>query len=207
MVHTLMSATRLLDSSAPQTLTSNPAVEVENQRVTISPLSTRFGVNFKGQLAAVVLFTIADGDADAIRTGWSDVFQDRRERAPSPPSTLAAVTNVPGAESFSCLAQPCGRSQRHGQSRQIRSRSHDDVPRGRSHGDACLRCHLGGHVNCHNGQPTVEKIAKKKRIKKCKSKTAGRSSGADLRVADPPGASSLLLLLTPSHRRGTSNGR
>ncbi|GAC72600.1 hypothetical protein PANT_7c00178 [Moesziomyces antarcticus T-34] len=128
MVHTLMSATRLLDSSVPQTLTSNPAVEVENQRVTISPLSTRFGVNFKGQLAAVVLFTIADGDADAIRTGWSDVFQDRRERAPSPPSTLAAVTNVPGAESFSCLAQPCGRSQRHGQSPQNRSRSHDDVP-------------------------------------------------------------------------------
>ncbi|ETS60981.1 hypothetical protein PaG_04912 [Moesziomyces aphidis] len=75
MVHTLASATGLLDSSVPQTLTSNPTVEVENQRVTVSPLSTRFGVNFKGQLAAVVLFTIANGNVDAIRTGWSDVFE------------------------------------------------------------------------------------------------------------------------------------
>ncbi|SPO22511.1 related to golgi-specific brefeldin a-resistance guanine nucleotide exchange factor 1 [Ustilago trichophora] len=75
MVHTLASATGLLDSSVPQTLTSNPTVEVENQKVTVSPLSTRFGVNFKGQLAAVVLFTIANGNVDAIRTGWSDLFE------------------------------------------------------------------------------------------------------------------------------------
>ncbi|SPC60877.1 related to golgi-specific brefeldin a-resistance guanine nucleotide exchange factor 1 [Ustilago sp. UG-2017b] len=75
MVHTLASATGLLDSSAPQALTSNPTVEVENQQVTVSPLSTRFGVNFKGQLAAVVLFTIANGNVDAIRTGWSDLFE------------------------------------------------------------------------------------------------------------------------------------
>ncbi|SJX61252.1 related to golgi-specific brefeldin a-resistance guanine nucleotide exchange factor 1 [Sporisorium reilianum f. sp. reilianum] len=75
MVHTLASATGLLDSSVPQTLTSNPTVEVENQRITVSPLSTRFGVNFKGQLAAVVLFTIANGNVDAIRTGWSDLFE------------------------------------------------------------------------------------------------------------------------------------
>ncbi|TKY84945.1 hypothetical protein EX895_006025 [Sporisorium graminicola] len=75
MVHTLASATGLLDSSVPQTLTSNPTVEVENQQITVSPLSTRFGVNFKGQLAAVVLFTIANGNVDAIRTGWSDLFE------------------------------------------------------------------------------------------------------------------------------------
>ncbi|SPO21706.1 related to golgi-specific brefeldin a-resistance guanine nucleotide exchange factor 1 [Ustilago trichophora] len=75
MVHTLASATGLMDSSVPQTLTSNPTVEVEDQQVTVSPLSTRFGVNFKGQLAAVVLFTIANGNVDAIRTGWSDLFE------------------------------------------------------------------------------------------------------------------------------------
>ncbi|GAC97078.1 hypothetical protein PHSY_004662 [Pseudozyma hubeiensis SY62] len=75
MVHTLATATGLLDSSVPQTLTSNPTVEVESQLVTVSPLSTRFGVNFKGQLAAVVLFTIANGNVDAIRTGWSDLFE------------------------------------------------------------------------------------------------------------------------------------
>lgn len=75
MVHTLATATGLLDSSVPQTLTSNPTVEVESQLVTVSPLSTRFGINFKGQLAAVVLFTIANGNVDAIRTGWSDLFE------------------------------------------------------------------------------------------------------------------------------------
>lgn len=75
MVHTLASATGLLGNSVPQTLTSNPTVEVENQQVTVSPLSTRFGVNFKGQLAAVVLFTIANGNVDSIRTGWSDLFE------------------------------------------------------------------------------------------------------------------------------------
>ncbi|SNX82559.1 related to golgi-specific brefeldin a-resistance guanine nucleotide exchange factor 1 [Melanopsichium pennsylvanicum] len=75
MVHTLASATGLLDGSVPQTLTSNATVEVEDQQITVSPLSTRFGVNFKGQLAAVVLFTIANGNVDAIRTGWSDLFE------------------------------------------------------------------------------------------------------------------------------------
>ncbi|PWZ03169.1 hypothetical protein BCV70DRAFT_197407 [Testicularia cyperi] len=76
MVHSLASATGLLDASVPQTFNTNPTViEVENQQITVSPLSTRFGVNFKGQLAAVVLFTIANGNVNAIRTGWSDLFE------------------------------------------------------------------------------------------------------------------------------------
>ncbi|KAN0061081.1 GDP/GTP exchange factor for ARF [Thecaphora frezii] len=75
MVHSLASATGLLDSSVPQSATTNATLEVEGQQITVSPLSVRFGVNFKGQLAAVVLFTIANGNGDAIRSGWSDIFE------------------------------------------------------------------------------------------------------------------------------------
>ncbi|PWN47694.1 Sec7-domain-containing protein [Violaceomyces palustris] len=75
MVHSLAGATGLLDASVPQGPINNAIIEVEGQPITVSPLSVRFGVNFKGQLAAVVLFTIANGNGDAIRTGWSDIFE------------------------------------------------------------------------------------------------------------------------------------
>ena len=76
MVHSLASATGLLDSALSQTPSAtNTTVEVEGQSITVSPLSVRFGINFKGQLAAVVLFAIANGNGDAIRTGWSDIFE------------------------------------------------------------------------------------------------------------------------------------
>ncbi|EPQ28209.1 uncharacterized protein PFL1_04037 [Pseudozyma flocculosa PF-1] len=77
MVHSLASATGLLDASMPQppAAAANATLEVEGQQITVSPLSVRFGVNFKGQLAAVVLFTIANGNCDAIRSGWSDIFE------------------------------------------------------------------------------------------------------------------------------------
>jgi brefeldin A-resistance guanine nucleotide exchange factor 1 len=39
----------------------------------VSPLSVKFGTNLKGQLAAVVLFNIANGNGNAIRDGWRQV--------------------------------------------------------------------------------------------------------------------------------------
>lgn len=50
-----------------------PVVDVDGQAITVSGLSVKFGANFKGQLAAVVLFTIVNGNAAAIRDGWSKV--------------------------------------------------------------------------------------------------------------------------------------
>ncbi|KZS99157.1 Sec7-domain-containing protein [Sistotremastrum niveocremeum HHB9708] len=52
-----------------------PVVDVEGQPITVSGLSVKFGANFKGQLAAVVLFTIVNGNAATIRDGWSKIFE------------------------------------------------------------------------------------------------------------------------------------
>ena len=50
-----------------------PVIEVEGQDVTVSALSIKFGTDFKGQLAAVVLFTIINGNGNAVREGWTQV--------------------------------------------------------------------------------------------------------------------------------------
>lgn len=75
MIQSLAGATGLLDSNGVGQLTNNSVVEVENQKITISPLSVQFGRNFKGQLAAVVLFTIANGNGNAVRKGWLPIFE------------------------------------------------------------------------------------------------------------------------------------
>ncbi|PWN39308.1 Sec7-domain-containing protein [Ceraceosorus guamensis] len=77
MLQGLASASGLLDGQVPGggALTNNAQVEVDGQAITVSPLSVRFGANFKGQLAAVVLFTIAQGNAVNVRTGWSPIFE------------------------------------------------------------------------------------------------------------------------------------
>ncbi|OAV97389.1 hypothetical protein, variant [Puccinia triticina 1-1 BBBD Race 1] len=52
-----------------------PTIPADGQTLTISPLSIRFGKNFKAQLAAVVLFTVASTDGNAIRRGWLYIFE------------------------------------------------------------------------------------------------------------------------------------
>ena len=66
-----------VSSLVPETLITRvphyPVVEVEGQDVTVSSLSVKFGTNFKGQLAVVVLFTIINGNGNAVREGWTQV--------------------------------------------------------------------------------------------------------------------------------------
>lgn len=52
-----------------------PNVAVEGQQLTISPLSIRFGKNFKAQLAAVVLFTVANSNGASLQKGWGQLFE------------------------------------------------------------------------------------------------------------------------------------
>ncbi|POY71606.1 hypothetical protein BMF94_5391 [Rhodotorula taiwanensis] len=52
-----------------------PSVEVEGQRLTVSPLAVRFGLDVKAQLAAMVLFTIAKDNGRLIRRGWQPIFE------------------------------------------------------------------------------------------------------------------------------------
>ncbi|KAL5635177.1 hypothetical protein ACGC1H_003018 [Rhizoctonia solani] len=75
VVGQLSQATGLLGSPTLSRSTVYPIVQVEGQEVTVSPLSVKFGTNLKGQLAAVVLFNIANGNGNAIREGWGQVFE------------------------------------------------------------------------------------------------------------------------------------
>ena len=74
IVLSLAYATDLLDQTDDCYQPANhPIVKTETGSVTVSPLSVRFGTSFRSQLATVVLFTIANGNGNAIRDGWIQV--------------------------------------------------------------------------------------------------------------------------------------
>ncbi|GLB35139.1 putative guanine nucleotide exchange [Lyophyllum shimeji] len=75
VVVSLSEATSLLSDSLPVQVPNYPVIEVEGQSITVSNLSVRFGTNFKGQLAAVVLFNIVNGNGNALREGWTQIFE------------------------------------------------------------------------------------------------------------------------------------
>ncbi|KAJ7093181.1 hypothetical protein C8R44DRAFT_835540 [Mycena epipterygia] len=75
VVVSLSQATSLLSEFIPGRVPNFPVVDVEGQSVTVSNLSIKFGTNFKGQLAAVVLFNIVNGNGNALREGWTQIFE------------------------------------------------------------------------------------------------------------------------------------
>lgn len=76
IVQSLATATGLLEDGDDSAMNINfPSVEKDNQTVTVSPLSIRFGQSYRSQLATVVLFTIANGNSSAIREGWLPIFE------------------------------------------------------------------------------------------------------------------------------------
>lgn len=79
VVVSLSQATSLLSENLPTQVPNYPVVEVEGQSVTVSSLSVKFGTNFKGQLAAVVLFNIVNGNGNALREGWTQVSKRDRQ--------------------------------------------------------------------------------------------------------------------------------
>ncbi|KAF5390678.1 hypothetical protein D9757_002564 [Collybiopsis confluens] len=76
VVVSLSQATTLLPESLQIRVPNYPTVEVEGQSVTVSNLSVKFGINFKGQLAAVVLFNIVNVNGNALREGWTQVCEE-----------------------------------------------------------------------------------------------------------------------------------
>ncbi|WFC96065.1 GDP/GTP exchange factor for ARF [Malassezia brasiliensis] len=75
MVHHFAHATGLPHSAlARDTAASVEHALPDGTTIVVSRLSVHFGTNFKSQLAAVVLFTIANGNPGAIRAGWADVL-------------------------------------------------------------------------------------------------------------------------------------
>ncbi|KAJ6547119.1 Sec7-domain-containing protein [Mycena capillaripes] len=75
VVVSLSQATSLLSEFISGQVPNFPVVDVEGQSVTVSNLSIKFGTNFKGQLAAVVLFNIVNGNGNALREGWTQIFE------------------------------------------------------------------------------------------------------------------------------------
>ncbi|RDB21501.1 hypothetical protein Hypma_011417 [Hypsizygus marmoreus] len=75
VVLSLSEATSLLSESLPVQVPNYPVIDIEGQSVTVSNLSVKFGTNFKGQLAAVVLFNIVNGNGNALREGWTQIFE------------------------------------------------------------------------------------------------------------------------------------
>ncbi|KAJ6488639.1 hypothetical protein C8R47DRAFT_978394 [Mycena vitilis] len=75
VVVSLSQATSLSSEFISGQVPNFPVVDVEGQSVTVSNLSIKFGTNFKGQLAAVVLFNIVNGNGNALREGWTQIFE------------------------------------------------------------------------------------------------------------------------------------
>ncbi|KAL0577890.1 GDP/GTP exchange factor for ARF [Marasmius crinis-equi] len=75
VVVSLSQATGLLPESLTSTIPNYPVVDVEGQSITVSNLSIKFGMNVKGQMAAVVLFNIVNGNGNALREGWTQIFE------------------------------------------------------------------------------------------------------------------------------------
>lgn len=73
IVLSLSYATGLLEDSVPPRSSSFPVVDVEGQSITVSPLSVKFGTGLRAQLAAVVMFTISNGNGNHLREGWAPV--------------------------------------------------------------------------------------------------------------------------------------
>jgi brefeldin A-resistance guanine nucleotide exchange factor 1 len=74
IVSSLSAATGLLDDISNDNA-NYPVAEKDGVNLTVSPLSVRFGQSYRSQLATVVLFTIAQGNGNAIRQGWTQIFE------------------------------------------------------------------------------------------------------------------------------------
>lgn len=75
IVVNLATMTGLLESANGNTSVPDPIVDVAGQKYVVSKLAVRFGRNYKGQLAAVVMFAIVTRHGDSLRKGWRKVLQ------------------------------------------------------------------------------------------------------------------------------------
>ncbi|CAG8783127.1 4309_t:CDS:2, partial [Acaulospora morrowiae] len=67
--------TGLLGTRYSNETANNPVVVIQNTEITVSDLAIQFGRNYKGQLAFVVLFTIANEHGNILRDGWKYILE------------------------------------------------------------------------------------------------------------------------------------
>ncbi|KAG0746337.1 hypothetical protein G6F57_000076 [Rhizopus arrhizus] len=75
IVINLALATGLLEISPSSSSVPDPIVDVAGQKYVVSKLAVQLGRNYKGQLAAVVLFAIVTSHGDSLRRGWTKVLK------------------------------------------------------------------------------------------------------------------------------------
>lgn len=68
------SATQASEGARAETDSTKPGGN-EPDILVVGPLSVRFGLNFKGQMAAVVLFNITNGNGHSIHTSWPAILR------------------------------------------------------------------------------------------------------------------------------------
>ncbi|CAO1624934.1 unnamed protein product [Sympodiomycopsis kandeliae] len=120
MINNLTSSTGLLKPtkhSQTTTVEVQPDPSLPATKVNVSSLSVKFGLDFKGQLAAVVLFTIANGNGPAIRSGWSSIFDIWQNlfAAGLLPSEMASMFDPVQASQAQAQAQAQTQTQGQGQ--------------------------------------------------------------------------------------------
>lgn len=71
----LATMTGLLENATGNPSVPDPIVEAAGQKYVVSKLAVRFGRNYKGQLAAVVMFAIVTRHGDSLRKGWTKILQ------------------------------------------------------------------------------------------------------------------------------------
>lgn len=74
IVVNLATMTGLSESANGNTCVPDPIVDVAGQKYVVSKLAVRFGRNYKGQLAAVVMFAIVTRHGDTLRKGWLKIL-------------------------------------------------------------------------------------------------------------------------------------
>ncbi|KAI8371498.1 uncharacterized protein BYT42DRAFT_595024 [Radiomyces spectabilis] len=75
IVINLAKMTGLLEKSKHNHSLPDPIVNVEGQEYVVSELAVQFGRDYKGQLAAVVIFTIVTRHGNALRKGWTKILE------------------------------------------------------------------------------------------------------------------------------------
>ncbi|CAG8656602.1 17032_t:CDS:10 [Dentiscutata erythropus] len=75
IIMSLSKMTGLLGAHYSNETANNPLVKAGNAEITVSDLSIQFGRNYKGQLAAVVLFAVANEHGNILREGWKYILE------------------------------------------------------------------------------------------------------------------------------------
>ncbi|KAG0242430.1 GDP/GTP exchange factor for ARF [Actinomortierella wolfii] len=73
LIMSLARMTGLLDT--PNNTAHNREVTVDNVKITVSDLAVQFGKSYKGQLASVVAFGVANEHGNMIRNGWKPIME------------------------------------------------------------------------------------------------------------------------------------